>query len=55
LGNTSASLKVGVSAFIELRKVRIKVQRMVDGNGPSLKTMMAACAILIVTAAFFKK
>jgi hypothetical protein len=55
LENTSASLKVGVSAFIELSEVRIKVHRMVDWNGPSLQTIMAACAILIATAAFFRK
>jgi hypothetical protein len=56
LENKSVDLKIGVSAFIELSEVKIKVHRMVDWEGPSIQAMIAASALfLAVYAAFFKR
>jgi hypothetical protein len=57
LQNENVTNKLGISAFIELSEVRIKVHRIVDRNGPTIQfqTILSFFALfLAVYAAFLK-
>jgi hypothetical protein len=57
LQNENIATKLGTSAFIELREVRIKVHRIVDTERPTIQfqTILSFLAFfLAVYAAFFK-
>jgi hypothetical protein len=57
LENKNVTVKIGISAFIELSEVRVKVHRTVDREGPTtqIQTIISTFALfLAVYAAFFK-
>lgn len=45
LENKNASVKVGVSAFIELSEVGIKVHGIIDRDGPPIKGLIITFAL----------
>ena len=55
LENKNASVKVGVTAFIELCEVGIKVQKMIDRDGPTIQTLITSFALVFAVYAAFLK
>ena len=49
-----ASVKVGISAFIELSEIGIKVHKMVDWDGPTVQTLITTFALIFSLYAVFE-
>ena len=54
LENKNDSIKVGISAFIELTELRMKVHRMIDWQAPTLHVIGIVCALVLAAYAALK-